>query len=69
MAIVHSVGYSPANAIHETALESGLVNKYGGFGGSNDVPQSPAQRLQSGGTVQGWRLVQSSWNIWREPAN
>ena len=52
MAIVHSVGYSPANAIHETALESGLVNKYGGFGGSNDVPQSPTWRLQSGGTVQ-----------------
>jgi hypothetical protein len=52
MAIVHSVGYSPANAIHETALESGLVTKYGGFGGSNDLPQSPTWRLQSGGTVQ-----------------
>jgi len=52
MAIVHSVGYSPANAIHETALESGLVNKYGGFGGSNDLPESPTWRLQSGGTVQ-----------------
>jgi hypothetical protein len=52
MAIVHSVGYSPANAIHETALESGLVNKYGGFGGSNDLPEAPTWRLQSGGSVQ-----------------
>jgi hypothetical protein len=52
MAIVHSVGYSPANAIHETALESGLVNKYGGFAESNDVPESPTWRLQGGGSVQ-----------------
>ena len=52
MAIVHSVGYSPANAIHETALESGLVNKYGGFDGSNGLPEAPTWRLQSAGTVQ-----------------
>lgn len=52
MAIVHSVGYSPANAIHETALESGLVNKYGGFAASNALPESPTWRLQSGGSVQ-----------------
>jgi hypothetical protein len=52
MAIVHSVGYSPANAIHEIALESGLVNKYGGFAGSNDLPEAPTWRLQSAGTVQ-----------------
>jgi hypothetical protein len=52
MAIVHSMGYSPANAIHETALESGLVNKYGGFDGSNGLPEAPTWRLQSAGTVQ-----------------
>jgi hypothetical protein len=52
MGIVHSVGYSPANAIHEIALESGLINKYGGFGGSNDLPDSPTWRFQSGGNVQ-----------------
>ena len=52
MAIVHSVGYSPANAIHEVALEEGLVKKYGGFTGSNNLPESPTWRLQSGGNVQ-----------------
>jgi hypothetical protein len=52
MGIVHSVGYSPANAIHEIALESGLVKKYGGFSGSNDLPESPTWRFQSGGNVQ-----------------
>ena len=52
MGIVHSVGYSPANAIHEIALETGLVNKYGGFSGSNDLPGSPTWRFQSGGSVQ-----------------
>jgi hypothetical protein len=52
MGIVHSVGYSPANAIHEIALESGLVKKYGGFSGSNDVPESPTWRVQSSGNVQ-----------------
>lgn len=52
MGIVHSVGYSPPNAIHEIALESGLVKKYGGFSGSNDLPESPTWRFQSGGNVQ-----------------
>jgi hypothetical protein len=52
MAIVHSVGYSPANAIHEVALESGLIKKYGGFAGPNDLPQSPTWRFQSSGNVQ-----------------
>lgn len=51
MAIVHSVGYSPANATRETALETGLVNKYGGFGESSDLPESPTWRVQSGGNV------------------
>jgi len=51
MGIVHSMGYSPANAVRETALESGLVKKYGGFG-SGDLPQSPTWRIQSSGYVQ-----------------
>lgn len=52
MGIVRTVGYSPANAIHEIALGSGLFNKYGGFGGPNDLPESPTWRFQSGGNVQ-----------------
>jgi hypothetical protein len=51
MAIVHSVGYSPANAVHEIALEEGLVKKYGGFAASNNLPESPTWRFQSGGNV------------------
>jgi hypothetical protein len=50
LGIVHSVGYSPANAPRETVLESGLVKKYGGDA-SNDLPQSPTWRFLSGGTV------------------
>jgi hypothetical protein len=52
MAIVHSVGYSPANAVRETALEEGLAKKYGGFTTSNNLPESPTWRFQSGGNVQ-----------------
>jgi hypothetical protein len=51
MAIVHSVGYSPANAIRETVLENGLVNKYGGFADSNNLPDAPTWRYQHGGNV------------------
>jgi hypothetical protein len=51
MAIVHSVGYSPANAVREIALEEGLVKKYGGFAASN-LPESPTWRFQSAGNVQ-----------------
>jgi hypothetical protein len=51
MSVVHSVGYSPANAVRETELESGLIQKFGGFG-STDLPESPTWRLQSGGDVQ-----------------
>jgi hypothetical protein len=53
MAIVHSVGYAPANAIHETALENGLVKKYGGFAEGNDLPDSPTWRFQSNGVQVG----------------
>jgi hypothetical protein len=51
MGIVHSVGYSPANAVREVALENGLVRKYGGFG-TNDLPHSPTWRIQSSGYLQ-----------------
>jgi hypothetical protein len=51
MGIVHSVGYSPANAIHEVALENGLAKKYGGFAESDDLPASPTWRVQSSGNV------------------
>ena len=51
MGIVHSMGYSPANAVREVALENGLVKKYGGFGPS-DLPQSPTWRIQSSGYLQ-----------------
>ena len=52
MAIVHSVEYSPANAVRETALDNGLVKKYGGFATANDLPNAPTWRFQSGGNVQ-----------------
>jgi hypothetical protein len=52
MAIVHSVGYSPANAVREVALENGLVAKYGGFADSGHLPDSPTWRYQSAGNVQ-----------------
>ena len=52
MGIIHTVGYSPANAIHEVALENGLTKKYGGFAESDDLPASPTWRIQSAGNVQ-----------------
>ena len=52
MAIVHSVGYAPANAVREVSLENGLVKKYGGFAELHDLPDSPTWRLQSSGNVQ-----------------
>lgn len=51
MAIVHSAAYSPANAVRETAFEHALVTKYGGFSATNDLPESPTWRIQSGGNV------------------
>jgi hypothetical protein len=52
MGIIHTVGYSPANAIHEVSLENGLTEKYGGFAESDDLPASPTWRIQSAGNVQ-----------------
>jgi hypothetical protein len=51
MGIVHSMGYSPGNAVREVALENGLVKKYGGFN-PGDLPQSPTWRIQSSGYLQ-----------------
>ena len=51
MGIVHSVGFTPANAIREAALESGLVKKYGGYSESAELPQAPTWRVQSSGNV------------------
>jgi hypothetical protein len=52
MAIVHSAGYATTNAVRETALDAGLVKKYGGFPASNELPSSPTWRIQSSGEVQ-----------------
>ncbi len=52
MAIIHTVGYAPADAVREIALDDALAKKYGGFAGSNDLPDAPTWRFQSGGTVQ-----------------
>jgi hypothetical protein len=51
MGIVHSMGYSPANAVREVALENGLVRKYGGYS-AGDLPQSPTWRIQGSGYLQ-----------------
>src|SRR6266403_1675030 len=52
MAVIHSVGYSSANAVRETAFENGLVKKYGGFATPGDLPASPTWRFQRGGNVE-----------------
>ena len=52
MAIIHSEGYSPADAIHETTLDAGLVKKYGGYIAAGDLPESVTWRFQSDGSVQ-----------------
>ncbi len=51
MAIVHTIGYAPSNAIHEAALESGLVQKYGGTAAGAGLPQAPTWLYQASGTV------------------
>ncbi len=51
MAIVHSVVYSPANAVPESSHLAGLVQQYGGFATPGDVPESPTWRFQDGGQV------------------
>lgn len=52
MAIVHTQGFSRADAIHETALDAGLWKKYGGYSAAGDLPESVTWRFQSDGSVQ-----------------
>jgi len=52
MAIVHTEGFSRQDAIRETALDEGLVKKYGGYVAAGALPQSVTWRFQSDGSVQ-----------------
>jgi hypothetical protein len=52
MAIVHTEGFSRQDAIHETALDEGLVKKYGGYIGVAALPESVTWRFQGDGSVQ-----------------
>jgi hypothetical protein len=52
MAIVHTEGFSPQDAIHETALDAGLVKKYGGYISAGALPESVTWRFQGDGSVQ-----------------
>jgi hypothetical protein len=52
MAIVHTQGFSRPEAIHETALDEGLVKKYGGYVAAGALPESVTWRFQSDGSVQ-----------------
>jgi hypothetical protein len=52
MAIVHTQGFSRQDAIHETALDEGLVRKYGGYVAAGALPESVTWRFQSDGSVQ-----------------
>jgi hypothetical protein len=52
MAIVHSMAYLPANAVSEVGFDEALVKKYGGFKGTDGMPESPTWRVQSDGSVQ-----------------
>jgi hypothetical protein len=52
MAIVHTEGFSRHDAIHETALDEGLVKKYGGYVAAGALPESVTWRYQSDGSVQ-----------------
>jgi hypothetical protein len=52
MAIIHTVAYSPAHAVHVHALDGGLVKKYGGYAGADAVPAAPTWRVQKDAVVQ-----------------
>ena len=51
MAIVHSIAYPADSEVRETAVQSGLMTKYGGYAGSHELPNSPTWRTESGGKV------------------
>jgi hypothetical protein len=52
MAIVHTQGFARQDGIHETALDEGLVKKYGGYVAAGALPESVTWRFQSDGSVQ-----------------
>jgi hypothetical protein len=52
MAIVHTQGFSRQDAIPETALDEGLVRKYGGYVAAGALPEAVTWRFQSDGSVQ-----------------
>jgi hypothetical protein len=52
MAIIHTQGFSPQDAIRETRLDEGLVKKYGGYVSAGALPESVTWRFQSDGSVQ-----------------
>ncbi len=51
MAIVHTVGYSAPNAVHESALEAGLIEKYGGVAAGGGLPEAATWLYQTSGAV------------------
>jgi hypothetical protein len=52
MAIIHSEGFIPANAVHESVLDAGLLKKYGGYVSVADLPDAVTWRFQEDGSVQ-----------------
>jgi len=52
MAIIHTQGFSRQDAIRETALDEGLVRKYGGYADAGALPDSVTWRFQADGSVQ-----------------
>jgi hypothetical protein len=52
MAIIHTEGFSRQDAIHETALDEGLIKKYGGYVAAGALPESVTWRFQRDGSVQ-----------------
>jgi hypothetical protein len=52
LAIVHSQGFTAANAIHETVLDAGLLKKYGGYVSAADLPDAVTWRFQQDGSLQ-----------------
>jgi hypothetical protein len=52
VAIVHSRSYSNASGVSASALQSGLIAKYGGYRSVSDLTESPTWRLQSSGSME-----------------
>jgi hypothetical protein len=52
MAIIHSEGFTPASAVHESVLDAGLLKKYGGYVTAGELPDAVTWRFQRDGSVQ-----------------